>query len=50
MVMLPRDHQYRLRPLPTIAAMAASGHFECSPGSRIFGVGAATRGRETGSQ
>jgi glycosyltransferase involved in cell wall biosynthesis len=39
-VMLHPDYQYSPRLLPAMAAMVASGHFDCVLGSRILGVGA----------
>jgi len=39
-VMLHPDYQYSPKLLPAIAAMVASGHFDCVLGSRILGVGA----------
>lgn len=39
-VMLHPDYQYSPKLLPALAAMVASGHFECALGSRILGVGA----------
>jgi glycosyltransferase involved in cell wall biosynthesis len=39
-VMLHPDYQYSPRLVPAMAAMVASGHFDCVLGSRILGVGA----------
>jgi glycosyltransferase involved in cell wall biosynthesis len=39
-VMLHPDYQYSPRLLPALAAMVASGHYDCALGSRILGVGA----------
>jgi glycosyltransferase involved in cell wall biosynthesis len=39
-VMLHPDYQYSPKLLPAMAAMVASGHFDCALGSRILGVGA----------
>jgi glycosyltransferase involved in cell wall biosynthesis len=39
-VMLHPDYQYSPRLVPAMAAMIASGHFDCVLGSRILGVGA----------
>jgi glycosyltransferase involved in cell wall biosynthesis len=38
-VMLHPDYQYSPRLVPAMAAMVASGHFDCVLGSRILGVG-----------
>jgi glycosyltransferase involved in cell wall biosynthesis len=39
-VMVHPDYQYSPRLVPAMAAMVASGHFDCVLGSRILGVGA----------
>jgi len=39
-VMLHPDYQYSPKLVPAMAAMVASGHFDCVLGSRILGVGA----------
>ena len=39
-VMVHPDYQYSPKLVPAMAAMVASGHFECVLGSRILGVGA----------
>jgi glycosyltransferase involved in cell wall biosynthesis len=39
-VMLHPDYQYSPTLVPAMAAMVASGHFDCVLGSRILGVGA----------
>ncbi|WP_242337876.1 glycosyltransferase family 2 protein [Anaeromyxobacter sp. SG66] len=39
-VMLHPDYQYSPALVPAMAAMVASGHFDCVLGSRILGVGA----------
>jgi glycosyltransferase involved in cell wall biosynthesis len=43
-VILHPDYQYSPRLLPAMAAMVASGHFDCVLGSRILGAGAMKRG------
>jgi glycosyltransferase involved in cell wall biosynthesis len=43
-VMVHPDYQYSPRLIPAMAAMVASGHFECVLGSRILGVGALAGG------
>ena len=39
-VMVHPDYQYSPKLVPAMAAMVASGHFDCVLGSRILGVGA----------
>jgi hypothetical protein len=39
-VMVHPDYQYSPRLVPAMAAMVASGHFDCVLGSRILGTGA----------
>jgi glycosyltransferase involved in cell wall biosynthesis len=39
-VMVHPDYQYSPKLMPAMAAMVASGHFDCVLGSRILGVGA----------
>jgi glycosyltransferase involved in cell wall biosynthesis len=39
-VMVHPDYQYSPKLIPAMAAMVASGHFDCVLGSRILGVGA----------
>lgn len=39
-VMLHPDYQYSPKLMPAMAAMVASGHYDCVLGSRILGVGA----------
>ncbi|MBS2022233.1 MAG: glycosyltransferase family 2 protein [Deltaproteobacteria bacterium] len=43
-IMLHPDYQYSPRLVPALAAMVASGHFDCALGSRILGVGARAGG------
>jgi glycosyltransferase involved in cell wall biosynthesis len=43
-VMVHPDYQYSPRLIPAMAAMVASGHFDCVLGSRILGVGALAGG------
>jgi glycosyltransferase involved in cell wall biosynthesis len=43
-VMLHPDYQYSPKLVPAMAAMVASGHFDCVLGSRILGVGALSGG------
>jgi glycosyltransferase involved in cell wall biosynthesis len=43
-VMVHPDYQYSPRLIPAMAAMVASGHFECVLGSRILGSGALAGG------